>query len=100
MSYDEFERYFEKVEEKKRIWTDWDNKYEEFTNPFNGNSMRFIVLFRNNGKKVQAKWGNYRAEATCCKEDKFDYDKGYKLAKRRLIAKIISYQVEKYAKSL
>ena len=100
MSYDEFKRYFEKVEENKRTWTDWESKYEKLTNPFTGYYMTIPVLLRNNGKKVQVKCDSYRAEASCCKEDKFDYDKGYELAKRRLIAKIISYQVEKYGKSL
>ena len=101
MSYDEFEKYFEKCfEKKKRTWTDWNTECEKVINPFSGCYMRFPVSFRNNGKKIQVKWSTYKAEASCCKEDIFDYNKGYELAKRRLFSKIISGQVEKYAKSL
>lgn len=100
MSYDEFEKYFEKV--KKREWSKWfrdpDNRSIE---PFgDGTKITTNILYRSNGKKVQIKCGGYRAEATCCKTDQFDLRTGYILAKRRLIVKMLQGQVDAYAKSL
>ena len=100
MSYDEFEKYFEKV--KKREWSKWfrdpDNRSIE---PFgDGTKITTNIFYRSNGKKVQVKCGGYRAEATCCKTDQFDLRTGYILAKRRLIIKMLQGQVDAYAKSL
>lgn len=100
MSYDEFEKYFEKVE--KREWSDWSiRKGESAYDPFTGGVYPISSLsFRTNGKKVQVRYCGYKAEATCCSGDKFNIDTGFKLAKCRLIAKMIAGQVDAYAKSL
>lgn len=100
MSYDEFERYFEKIE--KRKWSDWSiRKGENAYDPFTGNTYPITSLsFRTNGKKVQVRYCGYKAEATCCDEDNFDIDTGFKLAKCRLIAKLVAGQVDAYAKIL
>lgn len=58
-----------------------------------------------NGKKVQLKIetgknDTIRSEASCNKNDKFDFNKGLELAKRRLIVKFLAKKVEDYAKSM
>ena len=99
MSYDEFEKYFEKVE--KRAWSKWFKDPERRSiNPFGDGTITMNIFYRSNGKKVQVKCGGYRAEATCCKTDQFDLRTGYILAKRRLIVKMLQGQVDAYAKSL
>ena len=104
MSYDEYEKYFEKVEEPvKRTWSEWRQKVINFTD-INGDLRTGIYLYRNNGKKVQVKCGGFepkttcRAEATCYKEDEFDFEKGLALAKSRLIVKFLDNQVKFIAK--
>lgn len=105
MSYDEFEKYFEKVKPVvKKPWTDWKEVYGGYTylNPFEDGEeyIDFPIAYRTNGKKIQVKSNGYKAESTCCNGDIFDFDTGYELVRRRLIAKLICGQVEAYAKSL
>ena len=100
MSYDEYEKYFEKVETPvKRTWSEWNSKYISFTN-INDNRMTGFIKYRTNGKKVQVKLGTLTAEASCCKEDEFDLEKGLELAKNRVIVKYLNSRVEKLAKSM
>lgn len=100
MSYDEYEKYFEKVETPvKRTWSEWNSKYISFTN-INDNRMTGFIKYRSNGKKVQVKLGTLTAEACCCKEDEFDLEKGLELAKNRVIVKYLNSRVEKLAKSM
>lgn len=106
MSYDEFEKYFEKCEEpeirekKVRIWSNWYATKPIKIIDIEGNERHFSYLMRNNGKKVQVRRGNLRAEATCCKEDKFALSVGLKLAEKRLIVKFLKQQVDELAKSM
>lgn len=100
MSYDEYEKYFEKVEEPiKRTWSDWDLGEINFTD-INGKIKTGWYRYRNNGKKVQVKCGGFKAEATCCKDDVFDLEKGLALAKSRLIVKYLDNQVKSIAKAM
>lgn len=106
MSYDEYEKYFEKVEEPiKRTWTKWGLEEIDFTD-INGSLTTGIYFYRNNGKKVQVKCCGFepkticRAEATCYKEDEFDLKKGLALAKSRLIVKWLDNQVKSIAKAM
>ena len=100
MSYDEYKKYFEKVEEPvKKPWSEWSLGEINFTD-INGNRKTGHYRYRNNGKKVQVKCGGFKAEATCCKEDKFDFEKGLALAKSRLIVKYLDNQVKAIAKSM
>ena len=55
---------------------------------------------RTNGKKVQVRSGAFKAEATCCKDDVFDFEKGLALAKSRLIVKYLDNQVKSIAKAM
>lgn len=66
----------------------------------NGKIKTRIYRYRNNGKKVQVKCGDFKAEATCCKDDVFDFEKGLALAKSRLIVKYLDNQVKSIAKEM
>ena len=98
MSYDEFEKYFEKVKPVvKKPWTDWKSIR---SGERSEDGRNIIIQVRENGKKVQVRGGGYKAEATCCAEDTFDFNKGFELARRRWLAKRFCGQVEDFAKSL
>ena len=100
MSYDEYEKYFEKVETPvKRTWGEWDLGEINFTD-INGKIKTGWYRYRNNGKKVQVKCGSFKAEATCCKDDVFDLEKGLTLAKSRLIVKYLDNRVKSIAKAM
>ena len=79
MSYDEFERYFE----KKRIltWSRWE------AIRFDGDSV--IYTYRTNGKRIELRHGNLRASASCHEGDDFDLNKGLTLCLARLLVKQI-----------
>lgn len=101
MSYDEYEKYFEKVETPvKRIWSKWNVMYNNDFIDINGKKRGFLYYVRDNGKKVQVRCDLFKAEATCCKDDTFDFDKGLNLAKKRLIVKLLNNQVNEIAKSM
>ena len=100
MSYDEFQKYFEMVEEEpKRTWTEWQRREVEIYNLFN---LPFTmgIRYRHNGKKVQVKASGIKAESTCSKYDEFDFEKGFKLAIARFRLKYLSNAVKVYAKTL
>ena len=100
MSYDEFLKYFEMVEEKpKRIWTEWQREEVKVYNQFN-TLITVGIRYRHNGKKVQVKASGIKAESTCSKYDEFDFEKGFKLAVSRFKAKYLSNLVKIYAKTL
>lgn len=100
MSYDEYEKYFEKVDMPvKRTWSDWNFGDISFTD-INGKIKTGAYHYRNNGKKVQVEYGFLKAEATCCKDDVFDLEKGLALAKSRLIVKYLDNQVKSIAKAM
>ena len=102
MSYDECEKYFEKVETPvKRTWTKWYSNVIRFTD-INGKDVRCNYLYRTNGKKVQIRCGAFKAEATCCKDDEFEIEieKGLNLAKKRLVIKWLDSQVKSIAKAM
>ena len=100
MSYDEYEKYFEKVETPiKRTWSEWKFDEISFTD-INGKERSGIYRYRNNGKKIQVRCGVFKAEATCCKDDVFDLEKGLALAKSRLIVKYLDNQVKLIAEAM
>lgn len=103
MSYNEFEKYFELVQETKREWSPW--KIESlFHMNLNGNHISTIIYYRHNGKKVQVKYTYnktvVRAEASCHNEDKFSLNKGLRIAKYRLIVKLLKKEAEDFAKTM
>lgn len=104
MSYNEFEKYFELVSENKREWSDWI-AYQMYYYTFGGNRIAIIIYCRHNGKKIQVKYNCgegifIRAESSCHSEDKFDFEKGLKLAKCRLIVKLLQKEIKDYAKAM
>lgn len=100
MSYDEYEKYFEKVEiPTKRTWSKWCLNEIRFTD-INGKDVRCNYLYRTNGKKVQVRSGAFKAEATCCQDDEFEIEKGLNLAKKRLVIKWLDNQVKSIAKAM
>lgn len=101
MSYDEYEKYFEKVEiPVKRAWTKWNLPFEMTFSDIRGGKKTINYQSRTNGKKVQVRSGVFKAEATCCKDDVFDFEKGLALAKSRLIVKYLDNQVKSIAKAM
>ena len=101
MSYDEYEKYFEKVETPvKRAWSKWSLPFEMTFSDIRGGKKTISYQSRTNGKKVQVRSGVFKAEATCCKDDVFDFEKGLALAKSRLIVKYLDNQVKSIAKAM
>ena len=97
MSYDEFLKYFEQVEE--RVWSNWEDTRVAFYD-MNDKKTVIALRFRNNGKKVQVRSGALKAESSCHSEDRFDFDKGFELATKRLIVKYLDNQVKSIAKGM
>ena len=67
MSYDEFLKYFEQVEE--RVWSNWEETRVVFYD-MNDKKTGITLRFRNNGKKVQVRSGALKAESSCHSEDR------------------------------
>lgn len=97
MKDNEREKYSNKT--VKRSWTKWYLNEIRFTD-INGKDVRCNYLYRTNGKKVQIRCGAFKAEATCCKDDEFEIEKGLNLAKKRLVIKWLDSQVKSIAKSM
>ena len=101
MSYNEFEKYFELVQKTKREWSPWKTERLLYKN-LNDCYVAITINYRNNGKKVQAKCSCgkgvvIKAESSCHIEDKFSLNKGLRLAKYRLIVKLLKKEVEDFA---
>ncbi len=105
MSYDEYEKYFENVEEPvKREWSEWKCEPICFRS-LNNRNLYFDGKYRSNGKKVEFKvrfsdCKSLKASATCCPDDEFDVQKGLDLAKKRFIVKYLEKQVKNIAKGM
>ena len=97
MKDNEREKYSNKT--VKRSWTKWYLNEIRFTD-INGKDVRCNYLYRTNGKKVQIRCGAFKAEATCCKDDEFEIEKGLNLAKKRLVVKYLDNQVKSIAKAM
>lgn len=105
MSYDEYEKYFENVEESvKREWSEWKHEPICFRSLHN-NNLAFNGRYRTNGKKVEfkvcfTKREAIKTSATCCPDDEFNIKKGLDLAKKRFIVKYLDQQVKDIAKEM
>ena len=104
MSFDEYKKYFELVEEKepiKRVWSEWKPYVTIFYN-LTGEYIEEEIYYRENGKCVQVKLkdGSLKSSASCCKKDEFNFWKGRELAERRLIIKYLAREVKEYANSI
>lgn len=101
MSYDEYEKYFEKVEEPvKRTWSEWSDYHILHLTDLLGIPRNLNWQYRYNGKKIQVRSGAFKVETTCYKDDTFDLSKGLNLAKKRLIVKYLDNQVKSIAKAM
>ena len=112
MSYDEYEKYFEQVEEKsKRKWGKWRKCGYQINVEYSYGLEHSIVddrigviEYRTNKKRVQVraciKDKTVKASSTCCDEDTFDFRVGVELALKRLFPKILAYFAECDAKEI
>ena len=79
MSYDEFEKYFNKYEKQKTVWTKWVKRQVYPSN--------VLFEYRTNWRTVQVRIKKdgkvYKGSCTCHKDDVFDIDKGIELAYAR-----------------
>jgi hypothetical protein len=93
VNIDEFDQYFKKSDEIKNGWTDWNRLADQ-----NGNIVGF---YRTNYKKVQVRTNdNFRAEATCYKDDEFNLFFGLQLASVRCSTKALKKMEEEYETKL
>lgn len=106
MTFGEFKEYFKLHEEKKepkRIWTPWIMKSFCYRNIRRGLDA-VLIEYRHNGKTIQVRTkgpkGKLQAKASCCKEDKFDFEKGLDLALARLNIKILTEEVNMMAEKM
>ena len=97
MSYDEFEKYFEKLniyqKNQKRDWSEWKTIALSFRDIYNV-KIHININYRTNDKSVQIKFGSLKAKATCHYTDDFDLAIGLDLATKRFIVKYLSRQVK------
>lgn len=99
MSYNEYEKYFEKVINVKREWTEWKTKGISYCNI--DNDMVYITVeYRDNGSKVQVRGFGLKSRSSCRKEDVFDLNKGLKIAVARFVVKMLDQETEEMAKSI
>lgn len=77
MSYDECEKYFEKIEDKPLIWGEWQDVSDiEFgTYRTNGKTIEMVDEMYGKIKKVKT---------TCLDGDVFDLEKGLELCKAKI----------------
>ena len=93
VNIDEFDQYFTKVDEVKKGWTDWNHLVDQ--------SGDIVGFYRTNYKKVQVRTNdNFRAEATCYKDDEFNLFFGLQLASARCNAKALKKMEEEYETNL
>ena len=101
MSYDEYEKYFEKVEiPVKRAWSDWSLAHELTFMDIKGDEKTIKYQYRDNGKRVQVRSGVLKAGSSCYDEDEFSLSSGLELAEMRLVVKYLDNQVKSIAKSM
>ena len=101
MSYDEYEKYFEKVEiSVKRAWSDWSLAHELTFMDIKGDEKTIKYQYRDNGKRVQIRSGALKAGSSCYDEDEFSLSSGLVLAEMRLVVKYLDNQVKSIAKSM
>ena len=101
MSYDEYEKYCEKVVTPiKKPWSEWSLAHELIFIDIRGNEKTIKCQYRDNGKRVQVRSGALKAGSSCCDEDEFSLSSGLELAEMRLVVKYLDNQVKSIAKSM
>lgn len=93
MSYNEYEKYFEKVEKpvvlnKKYPWTEWES-----CNDFiKGVSVGY--KYKTNGVKVIVRHLGLKSKSSCCPTDNFDLITGIELAMARVDKKLAEKRID------
>ena len=101
MSYDEYEKYFEKVETPvKRTWSEWSDYHILHLTDLLGIPRSLNWQYRYNGKRVQVRSGALKAGSSCYDEDEFSLSSGLELAEMRLVVKYLDNQVKSIAKAM
>lgn len=101
MSYDEYEKYFEKVETPvKRTWSKWNLTHELTFIDIKGDEKTIKYQYRDNGKRIQVRSGALKVGSFCYDEDEFSLSSGLELAEKRLIVKYLDNQVKSIAKAM
>ena len=92
-----------KVAYRTRFWSEWQVAPLEYVSA-DGAKRIVEIEFRTNNKTTQMrtkkKDNRVKASSFCCKDDVYDFQTGYKLARLRLIAKLVERDVEKFARGL
>lgn len=100
MSYDEYEKYFEKVEAPvKKEWSAWHDTKIGYTN-LDDELVQKRIQYRENGVRLQVRCDGLKARSSCHGCDSFDLSKGLELATRRLIVKMMEEENKKYASEM
>lgn len=102
MSHDEYQKYFELVEEKPRNkWSNWMCRLIECFDFYYDDPIDVEVEYRHNGKTVQIRSKDgIKSEATCSKCDVFNLNKGFSLARKRFVIKYLERQLTDYIRTL
>ena len=95
MLYKEFEEHFEVIPTK--TWSEWATKEKYVTFP-NGEMKPIQFSYRSDGKRVQVRYGNFRAKSSCSPCDDFDLRKGINIAFWRLAKKLIAKHIDERIK--
>lgn len=106
MSFNEYEKYFKPYEAPvpvKREWSCWNPLTIEYTN-LDCENVEVNTEFRDNGVRLPIRTVdedvNVKARSSCHKADKYDREKGLKIAIPRLILKLLARDVENMAKNM
>lgn len=103
MSYGEYKTYFEEYIEKKHEWTEWKAEYVSY-HDLQGIHVMIPVEWRtDNEKRVQMRYKRpdetwVHTRTSCYPGDTFEVERGKKLARLRLAAKMVAEMVEDMAK--
>lgn len=106
MSYDEFEKHFES--NPKHSWSQWLKIGSMFYNILSERNEIINIEYRHDSDrrvqirmKVDPNDDKYiRSEANCHKEDDFNFNIGYQLARARLYVKWMDEKVKEYVETL
>lgn len=77
MSYNEFEKYFEKIEEESLVWSEWKR---HIVDP---NHEHRTFTYRTNGKAIELIEKGKKVRSVCLDEDVFNLDYGLDLCLKK-----------------
>lgn len=92
MSYDEFEKYFEKVEKESLVWSEWKRHINDPNYDYK------TFEYRTNGKDVEVVQFNKKIKSSCLPEDEFNLQKGIKLCLKKQEVLILENDIRRLEK--